>query len=46
MEIALSAELGRGVRIISKGKKSTLELDFYSDEELADIAARLTKSNW
>jgi ParB family chromosome partitioning protein len=46
MELALSAELGRGVRISSKGKKYTLELDFYSEEELADIAARLTKSNW
>jgi len=41
MEIALCAELGRKVRIISKGKKSTLELDFYGNEELADIAARL-----
>lgn len=46
MELALSAELGRSVRISSKGKKYTLELDFYSEEELADIAARLTKSNW
>lgn len=46
MEIALSTELGRKVRIVSHGKKSTIELDFYNNEELADIAARLTKSNW
>jgi len=44
MELALCAELGRNVRIISKGKKFTLELDFYSNEELADIAARLARS--
>ena len=45
MEIALSAELGRRVRITSKGNKSTLELDFYSNEELADIAGRLARSS-
>ena len=45
MEIALSVELGRRVRITSQGKKSTLEIDFYSNEELADIAARLAKSS-
>ena len=45
MEIALSAELGTKVRIVAKGNKSTLELDFYSNEELADIAARLTKTD-
>jgi len=46
MELALSEALGRKVRITSRGKKSTLELDFYSHTELADIAARLTKSYW
>ena len=45
MEIALSAELGRKVRIQNQGKKSIIELEFYSDEELNDIAARLTKGN-
>lgn len=45
MELALSTELGRGVRITSHGKKSTIEIDFYSHEELSDIAARLTRSN-
>jgi len=44
MEIALSAELGRKVRIVPKENKSTLELDFYSNAELTDIAARLTKA--
>lgn len=46
MEIALSTELGRKVQISSIGKKSTVTLEFYSNEELADIAARLTRSNW
>lgn len=46
MEIALSAELCRKIRITPHGKKSTLEVDFYSNEELADIAARLTRSSW
>lgn len=45
MELALTAELGRKVRIVSKGAKSTLEVDFYSDEELADIASRLSRNN-
>jgi len=43
MEIALEAELGRKVKILSHGKKSTLELEFYNNEELADLAARLTR---
>jgi ParB family chromosome partitioning protein len=44
MEIALSTELGRKVAIQSHGNKSTLTLEFYNDEELADIAARLAKN--
>ena len=44
MELALGAELGRKVRIVRHESKSTLELDFYSDEELSDLAQRLTKS--
>jgi ParB family chromosome partitioning protein len=44
MEIALGAELGRRVRITGSGKKATLEIEFYSKEELSDIAARLTKT--
>lgn len=46
MEIALSEALGRKVIIKKIGKKSTIELEFYSDEELSDIAQRLTKSSW
>lgn len=45
MEIALSAELGRRVTISSQGKKATITLEFYNDQELADIASRLSKSN-
>lgn len=45
MELALSTELGRKVKITAHGKKSTIEVDFYSNEELSDIAARLTRSN-
>jgi ParB family chromosome partitioning protein len=43
VEIALSTELGRKVTIQSHGSKSTLTLEFYNDDELADIAARLAK---
>lgn len=46
MELALSTELGRKVRITGRGRKSTIELEFYNKEELADIAARLMGSNW
>ena len=46
MEMALSTELGRKVKITSHGKKSTLEIEFYSKEELYDIAERLAKKGW
>lgn len=46
MEIALSNELGRRVKITRQGKKATIELEFYNNEELADIAARLTRSSY
>ena len=45
MELALSEELGRKVTIQSHGSKSTITLEFYNDEELADIAARLAKNS-
>lgn len=45
MELALSTELGRRVKITAHGKKSTIELDFYGNEDLADIAARLTRAH-
>ena len=44
MELALSVELGRKVVINSAGKKSTITLEFYSNEELADIAERLSRA--
>lgn len=44
MELALSTELGRKVKITPQGKKSVLEVEFYSDEELRDLAHRLTRS--
>lgn len=43
MELALSQELGRKVKITNHGRKSTLELEFYDKNELADIAERLTR---
>lgn len=45
MEIALSSELGRKVSITKNGNKSSIALEFYTDEELSDIAERLTKLN-
>lgn len=44
MELALATELGRKVRIVTNGKKGTLEVEFYNDSDLADIAARLSGS--
>lgn len=41
IELALSEELGRKVSIQSHGSKGAITLEFYSDEELADIAERL-----
>ena len=41
MALALSDELGRKVRIVSGGKKSTLELEFYDNTDLVYIAERL-----
>lgn len=47
MELALEAELGRKVSVTVKGKdKGTFSIDFFSKEDLADIAARLTKRNY
>ena len=44
VEISLKNELGRKVDIRSKGKgKGTITLEFYSDEELADFARKLSE---
>ncbi len=47
MELALEAELGRKVSVTVKGKDiGTFSIDFFSKEDLADIAARLTKRSY
>lgn len=44
VEISLKNELGRKVEIKSKGKgKGTITLEFYSDEELAEFARKLSE---
>ena len=44
VEISLENELGRKVDIKSKGKgKGTITIEFYSEEELADFARRLSE---
>ena len=44
VEISLKNELGRKVDIKSKGKgKGTITIEFYSEEELADFARRLSE---
>ena len=44
VEISLKNELGRKVEIKAKGKgKGTITLEFYSDEELADFARKLSE---
>ena len=44
VEISLKNELGRKVDIKSKGKgKGTITLEFYSDEELAEFARKLSE---
>jgi len=42
MEIALTEALGRKVKIVPKGPKSTLELEFYSNDELREFAGRIS----
>ena len=41
MELALKETLHRKVKIISEGEKGTLQLEFYSREELRELAERL-----
>lgn len=43
MEIGLSEELRRKVRVSYSKNKGVVEIEFYSKEELIDIAERLTK---
>lgn len=47
MELALATELGRKVKVtVSEKGNGSIELDFLSKEDLADIAARLTGNKW
>jgi ParB family chromosome partitioning protein len=41
VELALSAEIGRKVRVTGANGKGVLQVEFYSDEDLADMAMRL-----
>lgn len=43
VELSLRDTLGRKVKVNQKGKTGTLEIQFYSREELEDLAARLAK---
>ena len=44
MELALTEELSRKVKVEqTQGEKGTLTIAFYSKEELAELAQRLTK---
>lgn len=43
IEIALKAELHRKVKVTGQGDKGTIEIAFYSKEELGDIAKRLAR---
>ena len=47
MELALATELGRKVKVtVSEKGNGSIELDFLSKEDLADIAAQLTGNKW
>ena len=41
MELALKETLHRKVKILSEGEKGSLQIEFYSREELRDLAERL-----
>ncbi len=41
VELALQQELGRKVKVLGVSKRGTLEIEFYSHQDLADIANRL-----
>ena len=45
VEIALSMALGRKVKVVGSFEKGTLEVDFFSNDDLADLANRLGGSH-
>ena len=46
MELALSEELHRRVKITQSEGKGRLEVEFFNKEELADLVARIAKTQW
>lgn len=46
LELAMKNELGRKIKINPSGKKGTIEIEFYSKDDLASIAARLAGNKW
>lgn len=43
MELALSGELGRRVKIARNGNSGMLQIQFYNEDDLKELAQRLTK---
>ncbi len=47
MELALATDLGRKVKVtVSEKENGSLEIAFFSKEDLGDIAAKLTGNKW
>ncbi|MEG1779207.1 MAG: ParB/RepB/Spo0J family partition protein, partial [Oscillospiraceae bacterium] len=48
MELALEGELGRKIKIVGNPKTNigTIEIPFYNEAEMADIAERLANTKW
>lgn len=46
MELALSEELHRRVKITQSEGKGRLEVEFFNKEELADLVSRIAKTQW
>lgn len=47
LEIAMASELGRKVKIrVGENQQGTLEISFHSQEDLADMAEKLSGSKW
>lgn len=46
VELALSAEIGRRVKIIPGKDKGILQVEFYNKQELADMVSRIAGEKW
>lgn len=44
-EVALAEQIGRRVKISGDGKKGVLQIEFFSDDDLFDLARKLTGEN-